>query len=76
MVDVRASQREEGRGGVQTVYACESADPLPPHRYVSPTVAPERSGPRGIGIHHAGAELEPAKGDSARIKRQVQAAVT
>ena len=25
---------------------------------------PERSGPREIGIHHAGAELEPAKGDS------------
>ena len=25
---------------------------------------PLRSGPRGIGIHHAGAELEPAKGDS------------
>ena len=29
---------------------------------------PERSGPRGIGIHHAGAELEPAKGDSG-VKR-------
>ena len=26
--------------------------------------APEKSGPREIGIHHAGAELEPAKGDS------------
>ena len=25
---------------------------------------PERSGPREIGIHHTGAELEPAKGDS------------
>ena len=29
---------------------------------------PERSDPRGIGIHHAGAELEPAKGDSG-VKR-------
>ena len=28
---------------------------------------PERSGPREIGIHHAGAELEPAKGNSGVI---------
>ena len=33
-----------------------------------PITWPERSGPRGIGIHHAGAELEPAKGDSG-VKR-------
>ena len=30
--------------------------------------AREKSGPRGIGIHHAGAELEPAKGDSGAKK--------
>ena len=40
--------------------------PPPPTGTLHPW--PERSGPRGIGIHHAGAELEPAKGDSG-VKR-------
>ena len=48
----------------------ESVEGVEPGLKCSSTLQPwpERSGPRGIGMHHAGAELEPAKGDSG-VKR-------
>ena len=42
--------------------------PPPPPPQVPSTHGPSDRAPRGIGIHHAGAELEPAKGDSG-VKR-------